>query len=369
MLLIPALIVGTLAIADQHKFEVSPMIGYNFAEGNLNVKDNGYLVGGLEVQFNTPGSKISPEFSLLYSDGVDYKTGGDTSITRGAFNGVYTFDGMDSIVPFAKAGVGYERVGSEVPDNESGLFLDAGAGLKVPFTDNIALKLEAIYMAKLGGNNSGSADSNLVTMAGLTFAFGGEEQKPAPIVEEEVVVVVVDGDDDNDGVLNSIDKCPDTKTGVKVDAVGCAIPVVNPDLDNDGVLNENDLCPDTRPGAKVNSDGCPKVVNLHVNFETDSAVVPATSTKSINVYADFLTTNTNYTAKIVGHTDSTGSEAYNQKLSEKRANSVKENLVERGVDAKQITTLGKGETAPVASNTTAQGRAENRRIEAELTRH
>jgi len=397
LLLIPALIAGTFAIAEEYKFEVSPMVGYNFAEGNLNIKDDGYPVLGLEVQANSADSKISPELSFLYSQGVDYKTGGDTRIMRGAFNGVYTFDAVGMVIPFAKAGLGYEKVTNEITDNENGFFLDAGAGVKVPFTDYLALKLEAIYMAKPNTNNSGFADNNLVTMAGLTYSFGAQEQKAAPVVEEEVVaaVVVVDGDDDNDGVLNSQDKCPNTPAGVAVDASGCALDSdkdgvidandkcpntpagtkvdetgckIDGDDDKDKVLNSKDKCPNTPLGEAVNSDGCPVKVNLHINFENDSAVIKSESQEVLNKYAKFLTTYPNYSAKIVGYTDSRGSESYNQKLSEKRAQAVVADLKAKGVNAKQLTAVGAGEANPIADNKTAQGRAENRRIEAELTR-
>ncbi len=348
LLLIPALMVGALAMADQYKFELSPMIGYNFAEGNLNIKENGYPLVGLEMQANTADSKISPEFSILYSQGIDYKTGGETKITRGAFNGVYTFDATDTIVPFAKAGAGYEKIKEQINENESGFFLDAGAGLKVPFTDNLALKLEAIYMAKINSNNGGFADSNLATMAGLTYSFGAQEQKPAPVVEvveiiEEVVIVVP--------------------------VVIVPVVIVDGDDDNDGVLNSNDICPKTLAGAVINVDGCAIKKDLEINFENNSITLPSSANESLNDYADFLTTYTNYSTKIIGYTSNTGTEAYNQQLSEKRANSVKAGLTQRGVDAKQITTLGKGIADPIADNATAQGRAENRRIEAEVIKN
>ena len=242
LILIPALMLGTIALAQQPKYEISPMIGYDLTEGNLDFKDHGHLLGGLELQFNTPKSKISPEFSIMVSPNVDYQGGKDTNIYRAAFNGVYTFDDVKSVVPFAKAGVGYEKLSSENTDNKNGVFLDAGAGFKMFFTENIALKIEAIYMAKLASHNAGTADNNLVGMAGLTFAFGGEE-KAAP----------VDGDDDNDGVLNSVDECPATMSGVAVDAKGCKI---DGDDDNDGVLNSVDECPTTPAGTTVDAKGC-----------------------------------------------------------------------------------------------------------------
>jgi len=426
LLLIPVLLAGSLALANQKKYEISPMIGYNFAETNLNIKDDGYPVGGVELQFNTPDSKISPEFSVLYSQGVDYKSGTaakfkpgqDTKVTRGMFNGVYTFDKQSSFIPFAKLGAGVENISNASDSVKNGFFFDAGAGAKVPFTENIALKLEAIYMAKLGSNNAGFADSNLVTMVGITFAFGGDETKAAPVIidgdidgDKDGVIDAVDdcpntlagvtvdakgcdADKDKDGVLNAVDDCPNTLAGVTVDAKGCDADkdkdgVLNAvddcpntlagvtvdakgcdaDKDKDGVLNAQDLCPDTLAGEAVSSDGCPKMVSLNVNFENNSAVIKSGSFADIDVYARFLKENTNYSAKIIGYTDSRGSASYNQKLSEKRANAIVTDLISKGVNSKQLSAVGAGENNPIANNATTEGRAQNRRIEAELTRN
>jgi len=400
LLLIPALLAGTLALAEQKKYEISPMIGYNLAEGNFDLEDDGYLTGGIEVQFNTQDSKISPEFSYLHSVSTDYsatssKAGKSTQIMRGAFNGVYTFDNIGMVTPFAKAGAGVESVNTRSYSVDNGFFLDAGAGLKVPFTDYLALKLEAIYMAKLGSNNSGFADNNLIAMAGLTFSFGDYQPKTLPAPK---VVPVIEADDDKDGVVNSKDSCIYTPVNVKVDALGCALVTdsdgdgvedsadkcsktpngttvdakgckVDLDLDKDGILNDADLCPNTLIGEVVNSDGCPKEVTLKINFENDATEIKTSSDEAVNTFAEFLKNHENYSAKIVGYTDSRGSASYNKKLSQKRANKVKDVLIAKGVNTSQVTATGMGEENPIADNTTAEGRLQNRRIQAELIRN
>ncbi len=402
-LLLPALFAASLVYASDYNYELSPMIGYNFAEGNLGIKNDGHLLGAVEMQFNSPDSKISPEISLLLSPSVDYKSGGDARFTRGAFNGVYTFEKQSSMIPFAKLGVGIERINHETAQNKNGFFADAGAGVKVPFTDNLSMKLEALYMAKIAKHNS-IADSNLVTMLGLTYAFGErQEERKVPQQEEKkaeeivAVVAVVDGDDDNDGVLNSQDSCPETRAGVKVDALGCPAVLDSDadgvsdsydrcpntpkgdkvdakgctivlDSDNDGVLDDKDICPNSAPGEAVNSDGCAKIVTLHITFKSSSADITADSAPAIDAYAKFLTTYPNYSAKIVGYTDNTGSKAFNKKLSQARADQVRALLIDRGVNPNRVTALGRGPANPVADNATPEGRAQNRRIEAELTR-
>ena len=379
LLLIPALLFGSVAMATDYNYEVTPLIGYNFAEGNIDL-DN-YAVFGAEVQYNGLSSVIKPELSLLYSK-ADYntkalKSGSDTDVWRLALNGVYEYKKLGFIVPLAKAGIGYESMNdasyTHATGNADSAFIDAGVGAKIPFNDMIALKLEAVYMLKY---NDARYDNNLVVLAGLNIAFGAKAQKAAPVVEEKVVEekiqeavvvapVVIDGDDDKDGVLNSQDKCPTTQSGKKVNAEGCFI---DGDDDKDGVLNSKDICPNTALGDAVNSDGCPAKVTLNINFENNSDKVNPDSYKTIQKYADFLNNYATYSAKIVGYTDSRGSQNYNQKLSEKRANAIKDMLVEKGVPLSRLSAVGMGENNPIADNSTKEGRAKNRRIEAELTK-
>jgi len=374
LLLLPALLLGSATFADdtQYKYELSPMIGYNLAEGNLGIKGDDYMLGGLELQFNKPDSKISPELSVLYMSGVDYDQnvapGADTSITRLLLNGVYSFDGLDTITPFVKAGGGYEFVGNAVENyNESGFVVDAGAGVKFPISDAWALKAEAIYLAKIDNKHNTTADNNLIGLVGLTYSFGAVA-KPAPepeVVEEvAVVAVVAEPDSDGDGIYDALDKCPNTPAGTTVGVDGCPISM---DDDHDGVTNDKDLCPNTPMGEKVDSNGCPITVNLQVNFANDSAVIPADVNPQLDKYAKFLKENANYSAKIVGYTDSKGSAQYNKKLSKRRAVAVMNALIKRGVNPDQLSAIGMGELNPVASNDTAEGRAKNRRIEAELS--
>jgi len=376
LLLIPALLLSSAVMATDYNYEITPVIGYNIAEGNLNLDD--YARYGVELQYNGFDFPIKPELSLT-SGKADYDSGinsnKDTRVCRGALNGVYEFDKVGIVTPLAKAGLGYESMSDTYNANTNSAFVDAGVGAKVAFNDWIALKLETVYMLKY---NHHRYDNNLAILAGLNFAFGAKAQKV--VAQEEVVeevvektivaapvaVAVVAADDDNDGVVNTQDRCPTTPTGNPVDANGCCLDL---DDDKDGVLNSKDICPNTPLGDAVNSDGCPKSVNLHIKFENNSYNVASESDALMQKYADFLIEHTNYSANIVGYTDSRGSENYNQKLSENRANAVKDLLIKKGAPASSLTSAGMGEANPIADNGTSQGRAENRRIEAELTKH
>lgn len=101
-------------------------------------------------------------------------------------------------------------------------------------------------------------------------------------------------------------------------------------------------------------------------FDFDKAVVKPEGKKALDVLAEKFKTMNTEVIIAVGHTDSIGSDAYNQKLSERRAQAVKAYLVSKGVDAKRIYTEGKGEKQPIADNKTKEGRAKNRRVEVEI---
>ena len=381
---------GTAVMAKQMAWEVSPMIGYNLAEGNLGMQDNGYLTGGAEIQYNNPEWPVSPELSGFYSQ-PEYTSGTETKVARVMMNLVKTF-GEGTVVPFAKIGAGYEKIGVKSNGNIDGMFADLGAGLKVPFSDNIALKLEAIYMAK---HNNSRYDNNLIALAGLTFAFGEikEEVAPAPVVVAPVVVdgdadndgvkdsvdncpstpagssvdakgCILDGDDDNDGVLNSVDQCLATVAGVMVDAKGC---MVDGDDDNDGVKNSMDKCPNTRANSQVDANGCVAEIDLNINFKTGSSEVDSASKANIAKFATFMKSAPSYKAEIIGYTDSVGRASSNKRLSLKRANIVKGLIASEGVSTNRLSATGMGEANPVADNKTKAGRAQNRRIEAKLS--
>lgn len=110
-------------------------------------------------------------------------------------------------------------------------------------------------------------------------------------------------------------------------------------------------------------DNCGRIVLRGVNFAFDSAEIDAASAGVLDVAAEQLQGCPNVAVSVDGYTDAIGTEAYNQALSERRANAVMGHLVDRGVSATRLTATGFGESNPVASNDTAEGRALNRRVE------
>ena len=132
--------------------------------------------------------------------------------------------------------------------------------------------------------------------------------------------------------------------------------------------NSVDECPNTPEGTKVDIYGCPEIKKLVIHFDFDSAKIKKESLPVIDKFAEFLKKHTHYKVLIVGHTDSIGTKEYNKKLSLRRAQAVVKALVERGIDPKRLTAKGMGEEQPIADNSTEEGRALNRRVEAKLTR-
>ncbi|HQS98713.1 MAG: hypothetical protein B7Y26_05670 [Hydrogenophilales bacterium 16-64-46] len=200
-------------------------------------------------------------------------------------------------------------------------------------------------------------------------------------------------DSDGDGVFDGLDKCPDTPAGVKVNPDGCPVdgdgdgiadyqdkcPTVPapgtpdgcpPDSDGDGVIDANDACP-TVP-APGTADGCPpkpveaapaKLTLEGVNFDNDSAKLLPESIVILDAAADTLKQWGEVKVEVSGYTDSVSSEEYNLDLSQRRAETVRAYLIDKGIAAERLTAKGYGEASPVADNDTAEGRAKNRRVE------
>ncbi|MCL7927821.1 MAG: thrombospondin type 3 repeat-containing protein [marine benthic group bacterium] len=179
-------------------------------------------------------------------------------------------------------------------------------------------------------------------------------------------------DSDGDGVYDGVDQCPNTPRGATVDATGCPL-----DSDGDGIYDGLDQCPGTPAGANVDDRGCLISIELtDVEFEFDSFELTATAKTYVDRIAEEIMSQVDPQGQgrleLRGHTDSRGAESYNQMLSEKRAQSVLDHMleVEPGLAAyrDRISAVGFGETQPIASNDTDEGRQRNRRVEFHIVR-
>jgi OOP family OmpA-OmpF porin len=167
-------------------------------------------------------------------------------------------------------------------------------------------------------------------------------------------------DGDNDGVLNGLDRCPNSRAGAQVDARGC-----EGDTDNDGVVNGLDSCPNTTAGSRVDVRGCEITDEISlpsVEFETNSEALRPGAAGSLNDAATTLNRYPELVVEVAGHTDSDGAESYNLDLSQRRAQTVRNHLINAGIAAARLSARGYGEAQPIASNATAAGKAQNRRV-------
>ncbi len=201
----------------------------------------------------------------------------------------------------------------------------------------------------------------------------GTDRCPSTQPGQRVDLTGCNPDLDGDGVANAVDRCPDSPAGEPVDAFGCPQPKAPADSDGDGVPDARDRCPGTPAGARVDALGCtvaapqppapPRLILRGVTFATGSAVLSDSSRVWLAATAATILADPGVRLEVAGYTDDTGARAVNERLSLARAESVRAFLVEAGVPAASLVAKGYGPADPIASNATAAGRAENRRVE------
>ncbi len=335
----------------------------------------------------------------------------------------YNFLKNTTIDPFVEVGGGYTWI-----DEIGAGTVNGGVGVNLWFSDNLGFTLQTQYKHAF----EDYLVKHFQHMAGISIRFGGTDTDGDGIYDKDDACPEVAGleafngcpDSDGDGIEDAKDACPNEAgskemngcpdsdgDGVadKDDAcpstpglpalAGCpdadgdgvadkddecpneAGPAENdgcpwPDSDGDGVLDKDDQCPEV--AGTVANNGCPEVteeVQKQLNdyartilFDTGKSSIKAEST---SVMVDIIQILNEYpTAKftVEGHTDSVGSESLNQKLSEERANSVRNFLIDKGIDSNRLSAIGYGEAKPIATNNTRAGRAQNRRVEINLVK-
>ncbi|MBC3209600.1 MULTISPECIES: OmpA family protein [unclassified Pseudomonas] len=174
------------------------------------------------------------------------------------------------------------------------------------------------------------------------------------IVTGGLICYAQDGDEDSDGVFDRRDRCPDTPENTEVDHRGCPLPQY--------------------PVAEKPAEPAPQseVITLsdagNVLFDFDKSDLTPAAKAQLDTLMDKLRNADVVSIKVIGHTDSKGSDAYNQALSERRASSVAAYLLSQGLAPDKLTSEGRGESEPVADNASDEGRAQNRRVELHINR-
>lgn len=369
-------------------------------------RELGLLFGGGWADKDLVGGKddeVNPLFGLRYGQRLGTSTNffgdlvygphdgnragvGDADVTtlRGGLE--WLFSKQQRYNWFLAGGLGVMNVNTDNGPDFTRPMASLGVGQAWEVGANDAFRWE-VRADQSFGNDSlpNSGLTNVQALLGYSWGLG------APL------------DSDGDGVANRQDQCPNTPAGAKVDAKGCPL-----DSDGDGVFDGLDKCPDTPAGVKVNADGCPldtdgdgipdyldkcptvpapgtadgcppKVVEPEpapvveaaprkltlegVNFDNDSAKLRPESIAILNSAAATLKEWGEVKVEVAGHTDSVHSDAYNLRLSQRRAEAVRAYLIKQGIAADRLTAKGYGEANPVADNKTADGRYKNRRVE------
>lgn len=296
------------------------------------------------------------------------------------------------VQPYVIAGLGAQMFAGK----HFGAFIPTGLGIKVNFLDDTHLFVASQYRIPVTKETASYHFLHQIGIAGRIGPKKGPVVKALPPTPPPPPPPPPT-DSDKDGVIDSLDKCPDTPGLAKYE--GCPIP----DSDKDGINDEEDKCPDQagvaryqgcpipdtdkdgindeedrcagEPGPASNQ-GCPEIneeviqkVNYaaqNIYFATGKSTLLSRSFKGLDEVVQVLKADPALKLAIDGHTDNVGADALNQKLSENRAAAVKTYLVKKGVDPNRLTAAGFGETQPVADNKTAPGRQQNRRVELKL---
>ena len=337
------LLVPFSAIAEEGDWYVAPSISYTDDDGDRKIDD---ALGGLQLQV---GREMGPRFVLEGLLGYHDIDGfpGQEHLEIG-INAVGKFLPDSSWSPYVLGGLGYLRADVGEPDfgglppagtTASTATATAGLGLQLRFGESPwSLRAEWRLRRTL---DSDDKLTDQVGSIGVQYSFGGGATRSAP------------------AEVAPVEPVPDADAVPEAEPV----PVAIPDSDGDGITDDRDECPGTIAGADVDAKGCEKIRLDKIYFDTESSVLSAAAQRKLDEAADILARHADVPIEIAGHADSRGPEGYNMGLSERRADAVRDYLEQKGIDAARMTVRAYGEARPVASNDTAQGQAENRRVE------
>ena len=382
---------ATPAMADrQETIYINPFAAYQLFDDDRDLSETGTFGFGVEYRFR-PNWSVEALYSRADADRKYVP--GESEFEEIRVDGTYYFAGPDEAWnPYVSLGAGNADFGSDnsgvrtAGSNHDETRVNVGTGFRYNVSDAVSLRGD---LREFHGIDESTFDTQV--SLGISFAFTRNIAQAAP---QPVRPADTDGDgvpdsrdqcpgtpagttvdsngceldSDRDGVADSRDQCPDTPRNAEVNSRGCEL-----DSDNDGVVNSQDLCPNTTAGAEVDASGCEGVTEtiqtftIEVQFPTNSSVIGDAYDDEIRRVANFMQENPETIVEIAGHSDSRGDADYNQLLSQRRAESVAGRLTgPLGVDPSRVNAKGYGEEQPVASNSTVDGRAANRRVEARI---
>lgn len=340
------------------------VIGYNFQIGqNLQIFP---VLGAGAARFDIDAVDVEPEtdFALSYGVGAKFYVWNNVAVRAD----VRQHHVMNALEDTRKAATGQpEVISADLYMNELSIgvsyFL---GGPKDSDKDGVYNRGDLCPDTPLGVIVDDVGCPMDTDMDGV---FDGLDQCPHTPYGATVDEFGCPSDDDLDMVLNGLDQCPETPPGALVDVYGCPF-----DTDNDGYYDGIDRCPDTPAGAVVDDKGCSEIQEgiqtgllvLHnVYFDFNEDTLRPESLPVLNEVGQALMQRPGVRFEIQGHTDAIASMEYNQELSERRAGTVLRYLLDNfsELDVSLYSARGLGETKPIATNETPEGRQENRRVE------
>lgn len=355
---LPARADSTQTSAD-NRFYISGMVSRALDGTNSNGKEAGYTVSiGKPITDNLGLELDAQQYKVTTGHGYgDY----DLRQRKIGLNGLIFLHRGSAWNPYIGLGLGNIRSDFHGhKDNNN--YLSAGVGVFWRVAKYLDIRGDLRFNRMLDGIGPFSDVTVNSPVASIGFAIPfGAPPRAVPVAAQVQPSPPPVVDSDHDGVSDSADRCPNTPSGAAVDEHGCPL-----DEDNDGVPDYLDQCANTPADTPVDVHGCAihnTITLKNVPFALNSSDLLGDAQTSLDDAVADMKKFPVLHAQVAGYTDSTGAAAYNQQLSEKRAQSVMAYLVEHGVEADRLTAKGYGEASPVASNQTAAGRAENRRVE------
>lgn len=319
------------AHAMDDRLYLAPSVNYTFSDSDRRADDDWGLGFAL-------GKPITPNLNMelsLTGSSLDFNTGsGKYDLIGLGVDALFLFNRDARLTPYGVLGLGVLR--TEIPGaNDTGLMANAGLGLMTRLSDNLSLRGDVRYRwdgnaAKAFGENS---FGDFVVSLGLTYALG-QKARPAPTPEP-------------------VAQLAPTPEPVPVPA---PVPAPAPEPVAPATTRQAAQLDQSKPGDVI-------VILEGVNFEFDSDRLRPDAIVILDEAVTVLNRRKEINMDIIGHTCSIGAAQYNQGLSERRARSVYDYLVNHGIAADRLTTQGYGETRPAFSNATNDGRAKNRRVE------
>jgi OOP family OmpA-OmpF porin len=317
-----AAVISSGANADNHKVEIHGDVGRVFFDEPLKDADTWGLGIGVALTENWMLDVVASKFDS------ETQTGGvDVDGTQYRLDLLYHINTESAWRPYVAFGIGDQEreFNAATPSSERDTLVNLGAGVKRSLGGNWQFRTDVRAF-----NSLDNEYTDLAVTAGIGYLFG-KTSAPAPA---PVVAAPVEVDSDGDGVYDSKDQCPGTPKTHKVDEVGCSLK-----------LTET------------------VAIKLNITFDTAKAIIKPEFQGEVSKLASFMNQYADTVVTVEGHTDSQGSDAYNQKLSQSRADSVKAALISNyGIGADRVNAVGYGEAKPVSDNTSAAGREQNRRV-------